>query len=47
MKGRMAKLLGFSWGAAHLQDMQTNSSGVEMASEGGFENFRLKMLGIT
>ena len=47
MKGRTAKLLGFSWGAAYLKAMQTNSLGVGMASEGGLENFRLKMLEIT
>jgi len=28
MKERTARLLGCSWGEAHLKNMQTNSSGV-------------------
>ena len=42
IKGKTAKLLGLSWGAAHLKNMQTNFSGVV-----GLENFRFKMLEIT
>ena len=39
-------MLEFSRGTAHLNNMQTSSSGEGMACVGGLENFFLRMLEI-